>query len=31
MMADGTIERLGKKWVGVNYDMAGTIAKAQQE
>ena len=31
MMADGTIERLGKKWVGVNYDMAGAIAKAQQE
>ena len=31
MMADGTIERLGKKWVGANYDMAGTIAKAQQE
>lgn len=31
MMADGTIERLAKKWVGPNYDMVGTIAKARAQ
>jgi cystine transport system substrate-binding protein len=31
MMADGTIERIGKKWVGEQYDMVGTIGRAQQE
>ncbi|NYH26661.1 ABC transporter substrate-binding protein [Paraburkholderia bryophila] len=31
MMADGTIAALGKKWVGANYDMVGTIAKARQQ
>lgn len=31
MMADGTIEGIGKKWVGEQYDMVGTIGKAQRE
>ena len=31
MMADGTIERIAKKWVAPNYDMVGSIAKAQKE
>lgn len=31
MMADGTIERLAKKWVGPSYDMVGTIAKAKAQ
>lgn len=31
MMADGTIEKIGKKWVGQQYDMAGSIKKAEQE
>lgn len=31
MMADGTVERLAKKWVGPNYDMVGTIAKAKEQ
>jgi cystine transport system substrate-binding protein len=31
MMADGTIERIGKKWVGEQYDMVGTIGRAQKE
>jgi len=30
MLADGTIDKLSKKWVGSNYDMVGTIAKAQK-
>ena len=31
MMADGTIEKIGKKWVGPQYDMAGSIRRAEQE
>lgn len=31
MMTDGTIERLAKKWVGADYDMVGTIAKAKAQ
>ncbi|ARP83983.1 cysteine ABC transporter substrate-binding protein [Bordetella genomosp. 8] len=31
MMADGTIERIGRKWVGEQYDMVGTIRRAEQE
>jgi cystine transport system substrate-binding protein len=31
MKADGTLERIGKKWVGPEYDMPGTIAKAEKE
>lgn len=30
MLADGTIERLGKKWVGRNYDMVAYIGRASQ-
>jgi cystine transport system substrate-binding protein len=30
MLADGTIDRLGKKWVGADYQMRATILKAQQ-
>ena len=30
MVTDGTIERLGKKWVGSNYDMVGYIKRASQ-
>lgn len=29
MMADGTIERIGKKWVGQQYDMVGSIKRAE--
>jgi len=31
MMADGTIDAIAKKWVGRDYDMAGTIAKAKAQ
>ncbi|WP_438392070.1 ABC transporter substrate-binding protein [Caballeronia sp. DA-9] len=31
MSADGTLERLAKQWVGANYDMVGTIAKAKTQ
>lgn len=31
MKADGTIERLAKIWVGPQYDMVGSIAKAEQQ
>ncbi|XDF35960.1 transporter substrate-binding domain-containing protein [Paracidovorax avenae] len=31
MMADGTIDRLSRRWVGVSYDMAAEIQKAQKE
>ncbi|WP_318835774.1 transporter substrate-binding domain-containing protein [Burkholderia cepacia] len=31
MLADGTIDRLGKKWVGSNYQMARYIKKAEEE
>lgn len=31
MIADGTIQAIAKKWIGPNYDMVGTIAKAQKE
>lgn len=31
MLADGTIDRLSRRWVGVSYDMAAEIAKAQKE
>ena len=31
MMVDGTIDRIAKKWVGPNYDMVGTIAKAKEQ
>lgn len=31
MMSDGTVERIGKKWVGEQYDMVGTIRRARQE
>jgi cystine transport system substrate-binding protein len=31
MHADGTIDRLSRRWVGVSYDMSAEIAKAQKE
>lgn len=31
MHADGTIDRLSRRWVGVNYDMSAEIAKAQKQ
>lgn len=31
MMADGTIEAIAKRYIGPNYDMAGTIAKAKAQ
>lgn len=31
MMADGTLERIAKQYVGQNYDMPGTIAKAKAQ
>ncbi|MDN7591569.1 transporter substrate-binding domain-containing protein [Burkholderia seminalis] len=31
MLADGTIDRLGKKWVGSNYQMARYIKKGEEE
>lgn len=31
MLADGTIDRLSREYVGSDYDMTGSIAKAQQE
>ncbi|WP_233236141.1 ABC transporter substrate-binding protein [Bordetella sp. LUAb4] len=31
MKADGTIEKLGQKWVGKEYDMVGSIARAEAE
>ncbi|SEA66867.1 ABC transporter substrate-binding protein [Paraburkholderia sartisoli] len=31
MVADGTLEALSKKWVGVDFDMLGTIAKAKEQ
>ncbi|WP_325341119.1 transporter substrate-binding domain-containing protein [Xylophilus sp.] len=31
MRADGTIDRLSRRWVGVSYDMAAEIANAQKE
>lgn len=31
MHADGTIDRLSKRWVGVSYEMSGEIAKAQKQ
>ncbi|WP_241290303.1 ABC transporter substrate-binding protein [Burkholderia stabilis] len=31
MTADGTLERLAKRWVGADYDMVGTIAKAKAQ
>ncbi|MFC4277376.1 ABC transporter substrate-binding protein [Achromobacter aloeverae] len=31
MKADGTIEQLGRKWVGKDYDMVGHIARAEAE
>lgn len=31
MVADGTVDRLAKKWLGEHYDMSGTIAKAQRQ
>jgi cystine transport system substrate-binding protein len=31
MMADGTIQTIAKKWVGRDYDMVGTIAKAKAQ
>lgn len=31
MLADGTVDRLAKKWLGEHYDMSGTIAKAKQQ
>jgi cystine transport system substrate-binding protein len=31
MHADGTIDRLSKRWVGVSYDMSAEIAKAQKQ
>lgn len=30
MMADGTLERLGHKWLGADYDVVGDIHKATQ-
>ncbi len=31
MHADGTIDRLSRRWVGVSYDMSAEVAKAQKE
>jgi cystine transport system substrate-binding protein len=31
MMADGTIDRLARKWVGANFDMVGDISKALKQ
>lgn len=31
MHADGTIDRLSKRWVGVSYDMSAEVAKAVKE
>jgi cystine transport system substrate-binding protein len=31
MIADGTVDRLSKKWLGKDFDMVGTIAKAQAQ
>jgi cystine transport system substrate-binding protein len=31
MLADGTVERLSKEFVGKDYDMVGSIAKAKAE
>ena len=31
MTADGTIDALSKKWVGPNYEMVNTIAKAKTQ
>lgn len=31
MIADGTIDRLAKRWVAADYDMSGTIVKAQKQ
>lgn len=31
MMTDGTIQAIAKKWVGRDYDMVGTIAKAKAQ
>ncbi|MGJ7524857.1 transporter substrate-binding domain-containing protein [Variovorax sp. GB1P17] len=31
MHADGTIDRLSRRWVGVSYDMSAEIAKAQKQ
>jgi cystine transport system substrate-binding protein len=31
MTADGTLEALSKKWVGPDFDMVGTIAKAKEQ
>jgi cystine transport system substrate-binding protein len=31
MHADGTIEKLSKRWVGVNYNMSAEIAQAQKQ
>jgi cystine transport system substrate-binding protein len=31
MKEDGTLENLARKWIAPNYDMVGSIAKAQQE
>jgi cystine transport system substrate-binding protein len=30
MIADGTVDRLSRKWLGSDFDMVGTIAKAQK-
>jgi cystine transport system substrate-binding protein len=31
MRADGTVDRLSKRWVGVNYDMSAEIANAEKQ
>jgi cystine transport system substrate-binding protein len=31
MHADGTIDRLSRRWVGVSYDMSAEVVKAQKE
>jgi cystine transport system substrate-binding protein len=31
MLADGTIDRIAKKWIGPEYEMRATILKAQQQ
>lgn len=31
MLADGTIDRIAKKWIGADYEMRATILKAQQQ
>jgi cystine transport system substrate-binding protein len=31
MLADGTVDRLAKRWVSHDYDMRGAIARANED